>query len=140
MPQETLTDERGRLRLPTGQVQLADVQLADGRWLRYAGLGEPATLGAPVLRAGLWHGPAGLVVVGSYERLPEHGGLGLHLSVSYPDRYPRLPDLRAVGQVFFLPGASVEVVSPAWPGVAPRFVLRVVEYVRPLIGTSSPGG
>jgi hypothetical protein len=92
--------------LPRAAVPTGDLQLGDGRRLRYI---QPVPL--PWSRDGrVWEGPKRLRIIASLDETA-HGDL-LHVSLSYPDRDPPWADIRAVRAAFFPATVDVMMVLP----------------------------
>src|SRR5712692_7198691 len=101
-----------------------DVTLADGRRLRVMDSDDErrrnrqrCEADCDVLEARSWSGQHGLYVIATHSRLPELGGVKLHISASYQSsatvsgrRRPSDADMRALAEAFF--PADMVLLSP----------------------------
>lgn len=75
------------------EIPACDLELRDGRILKYRGLAPPQYAdGGAYLRLAFWEGADGLALAASLDPLPHQTVTSkqrfLHLSISRPDRYP----------------------------------------------------
>lgn len=96
-----------------GEVQIPahDLQLPDGRTLRYTGRTPPLDAGGVALVLSRWRSDDGLRMLASLDQLPHQHITSkqrfLHLSISRPDRYPDWGEM--VAAVEALAGADLDM-------------------------------
>lgn len=89
------------------KLNVKDVQLADGRWLRYKGKGAINLPSGPKwIDNAMWKHPEGLCVIATVE-MRDHSA-DLHVSLSHRSREVSHEDCTLVADAFFPVGAVVE--------------------------------